>query len=415
MFYKTVPKLHISMKITILFFSVILGFSTYAQQFTIPAEEYPFFDIVEWKGTGSLLLNRDPSGLKKKINVTMVGEKPTSTWQESFNPNTDAYYFISNENARYVYFLDQLELTGGKLSFHQINSAGNFKSSSADIGNSIKKLGKYDYTEMKLIDVVTTDKSLLFVLRWNDKKEKKYIDFLVAMTHNNMLLYSNILGEVSEENLKDTRYGYWNYCGFQGENCYFVTKDVQDKKAGWSMRTTNSRGETTTTSFIPAPSFSLETSLVAPFGMTGKYHLGLSDTQSGTILRNNDNFYLTGIQSSSAGRFLEMYLLKAGKWEKVQSLPLAAENSKKLEKFSVFSMNEGLAVTLGAFDYFLPIDVSKKVVKNTHSKLTPNNPSRVMHDSSSDRFTVSLATSVLLFDVNQLKKPTSVNFELIKK
>jgi hypothetical protein len=97
------------MKITTLFFLVILGFSNHAQQFTLPAEEYPFFDIVEWKGTGSLLLNRDPSGLKKKINVTMVGENATSTWQESFNPNTDAYYFISSENARYVYFLDQLE------------------------------------------------------------------------------------------------------------------------------------------------------------------------------------------------------------------------------------------------------------------------------------------------------------------
>ena len=90
------------MKITTLFFLVILGFSNHAQQFTLPAEEYPFFDIVEWKGTGSLLLNRDPSGLKKKINVTMVGENATSTWQESFNPNTDAYYFISSENARYV-------------------------------------------------------------------------------------------------------------------------------------------------------------------------------------------------------------------------------------------------------------------------------------------------------------------------
>ena len=403
------------MKITTLFFLVILGFSNHAQQFTIPAEEYPFFDIVEWKGTGSLLLNRDPTGLKKKINVTMVGENPTSTWQESFNPNTDAYYFISSENARYVYFLDQLELIGGKMSFHQINSAGNFKSSSADVGNAIKKLGKYDYNEMKLIDVITTDKSLLFVLRWNDKKEKKYIDFLVAMTHNNMLLYTNILGEVSEENLKDVRYGHWNYCGFQGENIFFVTKDVQDKKVGWSMRTTNSRGETTNTSFISAPSFSFETSLVTPFGMSGKYYLGLSDNQTGVIVRSNDQFYLTGIQTSSAGRFLEMYVLKNGKWEKIQSTPIAAENSKKLEKFAVFPMNEGLAIASGAFDYFLPKDASKKVIKNIHSKLTPNNPSRVMQDSSSDRFTVSLTASVLLFDVNQLKKPTSVNFELIKK
>jgi len=403
------------MKITILFFLVILGFSNHAQQFSIPAEEYPFFDIVEWKGTGSLLLNRDPTGLKKKINVTMVGEQPTSTWQESFNPNTEAYYFISSENARYVYFLDQLELIGGKMSFHQINSAGNFKSSSADIGNAIKKLGKYDYNEMKLIDVITTDKSLLFVLRWNDKKEKKYIDFLVVMTHNNMLLYANILAEVTEENLKDPRYGHWNYCGFQGENIYFVTKDVQEKKTGWSMRTTNGRGETTSTTFVPAPSFSFEAVLNSSFGMSGKYHLGLTDMQSGNIVRNNDQFYLTGIQSSSAGRFLEMYVLKNGKWEKVQSTPIAAENSKKLEKFAVFTMNEGLAITSGASDYFLPMDPSKKVVKNSHSKLTPNNPSRVMHDSSSERFTVSLPTSVLLFDVNQLKKPTSVNFELIKK
>jgi hypothetical protein len=61
--------------------------NTFAQQIEMPAEQYPFYSILEWKGMGAILLNRDPAGNMKKVNMTLVGNKSTNIWQQSFNPN----------------------------------------------------------------------------------------------------------------------------------------------------------------------------------------------------------------------------------------------------------------------------------------------------------------------------------------
>jgi hypothetical protein len=161
------------MKQTIIILSLIIGISTFGQQFEIPAEEYPFYTIIEWKGIGSMLLNRDPSGNSKKVNLTLVSDKTTRIWQQSFNPNGKDFYYISSENARYVYFLDNLNPENGKISLHQLNSAGNIKSSTILLGPAIKKLGAYDFTKLELMDIVTTDKALVHIFRYHDEKEKK--------------------------------------------------------------------------------------------------------------------------------------------------------------------------------------------------------------------------------------------------
>ena len=131
-------------KIFSFFISTILGFSTFAQQFEIPAEKYPFYSILEWKGRGSILLNREPTGITKKVNLTLVGNQSTSIWQESFNPRGKDFYFISSENTRYTYFLENLNPELGKIFMHQLNSAGNMKSTSVSLTAAIKELGAYE-------------------------------------------------------------------------------------------------------------------------------------------------------------------------------------------------------------------------------------------------------------------------------
>jgi len=53
-------------------------------------------------------------------------------------PKGEEYYYISSENARYVYFLDNLDLDNGKVYFSQLNSAGNIKSTSVSYISAIK-------------------------------------------------------------------------------------------------------------------------------------------------------------------------------------------------------------------------------------------------------------------------------------
>src|SRR5574343_306608 len=110
------------MKKTLLLFSLILGISSFAQQFEMPAEQYPFYSILEWKGMGAMLMSKDPLGNSKKINLTLAGNATTSIWQQGFNPDDQDFYYIASENARYVYFMDNLQLKEGKTIFHQLNS-----------------------------------------------------------------------------------------------------------------------------------------------------------------------------------------------------------------------------------------------------------------------------------------------------
>lgn len=401
-------------KITFLF-TLILGFSINAQQFSIPAEEYPFFDVIEWKGNGAILLNRDPSGLKRKINLTTIAEQPTSKWQESFNPSGKEYYYISSENARYIYFLEQLQPNAGKISFSQVNIAGNVKNSTADLSSPLKRLGNYDINEFKMIDAFTTDKALVFMMRYQDKKEKKFVDFMMTMTHHNLLVYASIIGEVSEVNLKDPRYGHWTYSGFHGENIIFSVKDVKEKKSGFTICTFDQKGALTETRFVEGPGVSFEPVTTGSFGTTGRYYLNTAEVSSGTILTINGKFHLVGSRLDAGKRMIDLYSLVEGKWVKIKSVSAPSDNSKKVVTLNLMALNEGIACIIGGSSVFLPFGADSNPVINPATKYTPFNPSSVMISDLKNRFAVSLPSGNLFFDTKQLSVAGNVNFEFVKK
>ncbi len=403
------------MKTFLLFLSLFIGFLNFAQTFSIPLLDYPFFDAVEWKGNGLMMLSRDPSGLKKKITLTYLSDKNYSVWQESFNPSSKEYYYISGENARYVYFLDAIEPTEGKLSFHQISSAGNIKSSVAQIGSALKKLGNYDITQLKMIDIFTTDKALLFILRYQDKKEKKFTDFLVSMTHHNMVLYAGLIGEITEAQLKDPRYSFWNFSGFEGDNIYFSTRDVSDKKAGWSVQTISSKATSVETQFIEGPGFSFDAVNMGSAGMTGSYHMNSNETRSGQLLYIKNNFFLTGVRIEGSSKKIELYELKDAKWSRINNIVMPSESSKKPSVLSCMAVNEGVIYRNGSQTLFMSFKDEKENVSVTTNAFSPNNPSRATIQSAKTGIAVSLPTGILLFDPEQLNKAGNVNLEFIKK
>jgi hypothetical protein len=403
------------MKILTLIFTTILGVSSVAQEFIMPAEEYPFFDIIEWKGNGALLLNRDPSGLKRKINLTMVGEKTTSIWQESFNPTGKEYYYIHSENARYVYFLEQLQPVEGKVSFSQINIAGNVKNSTAVLATPIKKLGDYDITELKMIDVFTTDKALVFLMRHHDKKEKRFTDLLVTMTHHNMLVYASKLGDTPEANLKEPgKYGFWTYAGNQGENIIFYAKDQLDKKSGFTLQTFTSKAEKTESRFIECAAHNFDAVPSGSFGTTGRYYLNNQEVATGQLHFINGKYFHSGIRTDGTKKLVELYALENLKWTKIKSVEVAPSTDKKVPGFSSVALNEGIASTYGGKSVFLPF-TADPAVTNTVTAFTPFNPSSTMIKDLKGRFAVSLPTGSLFFETKQLNNPGAVKFEFLKK
>lgn len=403
------------MKKIALILSVILGFSINAQEFSIPEEEFPFFEIIEWKGQGAILLNRDPTALKRKVNLTTVGDQPTSKWQESFNPTGKEYYYISSENARYLYFLEQLQPNAGKVSFSQVNIAGNVKNSTADLSTPLKRLGNYDINEFKMIDAFTTDKALVFMMRYQDRKEKKFVDFMITMTHHNLLVYASIIGEVTEINLKDPRYGHWTYSGYDGDKIIFSIRDLQDKKSGFTICTFNPKGELIETRFVEGPGISFESISSGSFGATGRYYLETAEMSAGKILAINGKFHLVGSRIDSGKRLVEIFSLVEGKWVKIKGVSMNTDSTKKAPTLNLMPLNEGIACIIGGSSVFLPFGVDTNPVINVATKYTPFNPSSVMISDLKNRFAVSLPTGILYFDTKQLSAPGNVNFEFIKK
>lgn len=400
------------MKIAGIIFSLTLCFSTFAQPFEMLAEEYPFYSILEWKGMGAILLNRDPSGNAKKVNLTLVGNKTTSIWQQSFNPNGKDFHFVSSENARYVYFLDNLNPENGKISLHQLNSAGNIKSTSILISSAIKKLGAYDLTQMELIDVVTTDKALVHVFRYHDAKEKKYTEIATFITHHNLLVYATVLGEVSELSLKEGNYGQWKYVGFTEDQIYFAARDYQNKQKGWSVKNFTSKGAMTEARFIQGPSETFIGVNQVGIGANGKTILkSIVDTETAALFFHNNSFYLVGL----TGGLVKLKQLKEGKWIDLSSSKYAAEETKKAIQFGIYPLNEGVGCKIDGAMVFLPYSSTSKPVQNTFTPRFNLNPSRFILEEKKELFAVSLAEGNLFFDLTQLNKSGNVKFEFIKK
>lgn len=405
------------MKRILILFSLFFAFFAKSQKIEIPAEAYPFYSVVEWKGMGALLLNKDPEWVNKKINITCVNHESTSPFLQSFNPNTKDFHFVSSENARYIYFLDHLNPEAGKISLHQLNSAGNIKSTSVSISLAIKKLGDFDLTQLETMDVVTTDKALVYIFRYHDTKEKKYTEIATFITHHNLLVYATILGDVTETNLKDDKYGVWKYIGFTNDEIYFAARDYQEKKHGWAVKNFTSKAVLTNAQFINGPEKLFNYNQHVGIGTNGRTILkSSSERESGLLVQHNGKFYLTGLSSEGTSSKVQLKTLEEGKWIDLSSTTLPIESLKKSQEMGVYPLNEGLGLKVGSSSVFLPFDKSKKVVTGTYSPKLNTNPSRFFIEEKQELFAVSLGEKgILFFDPKQLNKAGNVTFELIKK
>ncbi len=399
-----------------LLFCFILGMNCFAQQVEMPAEQYPFYSILEWKGMGAILFNRDPAGNMKKVNMTLVGNKPTNIWQQSFNPNGKDFHFISSENTRYVYFLDNLVPQEGKISLHQLNSAGNIKSTSVVLSSAIKKLGAFDLSELQLMDIVTTDKALVHIFRYHDTKAKKYVEFATFITHHNMLVYATILGEVTELNIKEGNFGQWKYIGFTEDQIYFAARDFQNKKKGWTVQNFTSKGALTDSRFINGATETFDQVENVGVGANGKTILNNStDIETAMLIHHKNQFYLTGVMTDGTSKTVKLKQLTEGKWVDLNTFKFTPEKGKTALQFGNYSLNEGIGCKIGNAMIFMPYDSAKKPSQNVFSARFNSNPSRFVVEDKKELFTVSLVDGTLYFDLSQLNKSGNVKFESIKK
>ncbi len=408
------------MKILISCLLVVLSFTGVAQEFEIAASKYPYYNIIEWKGMGAILMSKDPSGNTKQVNLTLVGDQTTSIWDQKFNPKSEEFYFISSENARYVYFLDNLEPENGKIYFNQLNSAGNVKSTNVFIGNAIKSLGGIDYNDLELINIVVTDKALVHHFRYQDKKEKAIVEIATFITHHNFKCYAAILGSTPEANLKkDDDIGQWDYVGFTDDKIVFAARDKMDKQIGWTVKEYSSKGVAGPSLFINAPKGLIPVENIG-FGTTGKYYLkGSTTMDKGLLSFINGKYYMVGGQKKESGAELTLYELENNEWKELNSMKLNYFIEKKTLSLGIYPMNEGIGYHLDHNGYdkasMITFDPKVEVAHNTFTERTIYNPSSVFNRKERKEFCVELPDRVLTFDTEQLGKEGDVKFTLEKK
>jgi len=401
--------------------SIVFTQYLHAQTFEIPpVDNNQYYDIIEWKGMGALLMSKDPLGNTKQITLTLVNELQKSVWDQKFNPKGEDFYYIASENARYVYFLDNLNLEDGKVYFSQLNSAGNIKSTSVSIGAAVKKVHNLDYNDLELINVVVTDKALVHHFRYEDKASKSVKEFATFMTHHNFLCYAVELATIPKANFKDENVGLWDYIGFTEDEIFFAARDVIGKKKGWSIKSYSSKAKELSNYFIDAPDHDLIPVENIGFGTTGKHYLKTDKAMDrGLLAQINGSIYLLGGKRETNSATLELFKYEGGKWNFLNDMQLSYFIENKPLKLGIYPMNEGIGYHLDHNGYnkvsLLAFDKKTPVAHNSYTDRTVYDPSAVFNLKEKSEFTVSLPTIVLYFDTNQLGKTGAVTFEFVKK
>lgn len=403
----------------IVLFSFFMSvFTVSAQKFTIVKTKQPFYDIIEWKGMGALLLSKDPSGNSNQIYLTLVGEKDKSIWEQQIAPPKGQYHYIASENARYVYFLRNLNPENGKVYFEQLNSAGNVKNTNVSLVSVIKNLG-YDVNLLELKNVVVTDKALVHHFRFLDKKEKVYTEIATFITHHNMLVYAAELGKVKEDDIKAGRNNHFQYIGFTGDEICFADYATSKEGKGWNIIKFNSKGQEQSRVFLKNKAANHSVFNTSGYGTNGAYYLGTEkDQQNGLVTFHNGHFYFTTLNTSEGKQILELYGLNENEWKKINSHTISNSVSKKGVSIGVYPLNEAVTYRIsdesGSKTLALFLDGSTPIV-NHFTESVIFNPSRMIISDKKELFAVTLPSGNLFFDRGQLKTATDMEFEMIKK
>jgi hypothetical protein len=406
------------MKKIVLLFALSISMVSVAQEFEIEAKRFPYYDVIEWKGMGAILLSKDPGSTTRKTEMTLVGDQESSIWDEAFTPKNEEFYFIASENARYVYFMDNLELDNGKIYFTQLNSAGNKKSLSVSVITAIKKVGITNWKDLELINIVVTDKALVHHFRYHDKKGKAIKEIATFITHHNALCFSAELGTIPEDQLEKDDVGNWDYIGFTGDKICFAARDIKNKEIGWSIKEFTSKGKYVSDFFMKAPADYIAVENIG-FGTTGKYYLEDKTTfDKGLLTYINDKFYMVGGESDANSAELILFERFGDKWEELNRMKLNYFIPKKTLKLGLYPMNEGIGYHLDHNGYnkasIITFDKTIESAQNTFTERSIYNPSSVFNTKEKEEFSVTLPGAVLTFDTNQLNNAGPMKFELIK-
>src|SRR6218665_1279572 len=330
-------------KLLLVVFALKFGVSN-AQTFTIPAEKQPFYEIIEWKGMGGIIMSKDPTGVQGQINLSSIQQNGKTEWTSYLNPLSKELHFISEEGGKYAYFLEKLAPDFGKIQFHQLTQAGTLKFLKADFSLPIKKLGSIDLNELEVIDIVSTQKALVYLFRYDDKANKKILTIAATMTHNNSQTYANLVAENVASSSKVENLVSWYIAGENGDNIIYAARTSVGKESGWKVKEVGPKGNTITEFSISGSGVNFLPHSRVGFGRRGSALLNKVELkEAGTLLFSNGTYYVGGIEMDGTTAVLNSYKWTGQKFEKICSSNVPNYNTKKELAIGFMPLVEGIA------------------------------------------------------------------------
>jgi hypothetical protein len=303
--------------------------------------------------------------------------------------------------------------------FHQLTSGGNIRSNSVSFSTALKKLGDYPADELELLDIVTTEKSLVYLFTHTNNAAKKKATIAVSMTHNNFLVYATLVAENVTGSSKVEDLVSWYIAGEAGESLVFAARVHAGKSAGWSVKQFSPKGELESEKTVLSAGLSFIDHERIGSGTRGSAYLNrVQPKEQGTLLVSNGHYYVGGVEANGTAYNLVTYTWNADKWEKVASSPLKGYNVKKPSlQVGYFPLKEGIgwyAKTATAEGHFHSFTNATGIVSGAVSQQI-NNPSRLLTAEYSGKFVAALPDKWLVFDPKQLPVKGSVTFEYVQK
>ena len=401
---------------------LVLSNQALSQNFTIQIKDHPFYNIVEWKGKGGLLMSRSPKEFMNQINLSMIGDIEEAHWDQKFNPKTRDPFYLFQEGTRHVYFIDNLDpKDNGRLTFNQINSAGNVKSKILDIGIKVKRIpGGYDYNSFKLVDAAVTERTLVYQYRLHNKKEKEYNDFAVFMTHHNLQPIVFKIGNVDVKDVQEEKRGQWQYSGYQGDVVYFSWGDLKTDVPGWTVKGYNSKGETAEDHWLTEPKNIISFRNIG-YSNTGKSYI--QDIKRHTIERGivsyiNEKFYVTVIEQVDGKNSLVLYQQDPADgdlWIELNRRSMPSLVNKKDEiQLGTFAINEGVTYRYKVNDEdkvgILLFDQGVEGEEMDYYEGIEYNPSALILENEKNVFVTKSNDKILKCKLDQFQRGGGIGF-----
>src|SRR5690554_7658258 len=94
-----------------IFFIQIVLFISFISfgQIEVTEGKFPFNQILEWPGKGTLLLGNDPTGRTEEINFNLLNHQGEVSWNRSVYPKSNNTSLIVSGMSDYLYFVDDLK------------------------------------------------------------------------------------------------------------------------------------------------------------------------------------------------------------------------------------------------------------------------------------------------------------------